>query len=614
MPVKGYQEGINFMKIQKAWEKYGNCIIILMIMAVNIILLSLFFDFYYDMNDDVMMKDIMAGVYTGIPDGHNMQTLYVLGAFISLLYRLCGSIPWYGLFLFFCQMVSFYLVGVRLLHMSRKWYAKAGCMILVTVFMWGVMLSHIIAIQYTLTSAMMASVAIFLFMTSQGSLSVKEFIIKNIPSILLVILAYQLRTEMLLLVFPLICLAGLFRWAEEEKILIKENYLKYSVVIGAILAGMLFSRLVDFAAYGSEDWKSFVSFFNSRTEVYDYHYDILTSGEHKEYLASIGLNDAQQELLENYNFGLSEDIDEEIMGKIAEYAAKGADDGTVSDKEVPGGLLNRLWYHGKLSIYRLLHSEDAPYNILVIVGYISFVIFGIMNAFNDTAAKRKFSFIWELALLGAVRTVLWMFILMQGRYPVRITHSLYLAEFMVLMGMLCMRLMYNESHKKVTAELVLLGLICVCCLPQSFSTVLSDMKAREEANRGELAIAAYCKSHPENFYFEDVYSTVSFSQKIFKNVDNTLTNYDIMGGWMCKSPLYREKLKQFGITTMEDGLLYEAFVYFIIDRESAGGNVDWLMTYYAQKGIEVSVEQEDSIDGRYIVCKVQVEKEARELK
>ena len=576
----------------------------LMTIAVNIVLLSFFFDFYYDMNDDVMMKDIMSGVYTGTPDGHNMQTLYILGAFISLFYRLCRSIPWYGLFLFFCQIGSLYLVGLRLLQLSRSRYVKAGSVILVSVFLWGVALPHTIAMQYTLTCTMLASAAIFLFMTTKGSLSVKEFILKNIPSILLVILAYQLRTEMLLLVFPFICLAGLFRWAEEVKVFLKENYLKYGIVIGAILAGMLISRLVDFAAYGSEDWKSFVSFFNSRTEVYDYHYDILTNGEHKEYLSSIGLSDAQQELLDNYNFGLSEDINEEIMGKIADYAAKGTDGEMVSERDGHGGVLNRLWHQGKLSIYRLFHAEDTPYNILVITGYICLFILGIVNAFNDTAPKRKFSFIWELALLGAVRTSLWMFILMQGRYPERITHSLYLAELMVLMGMLCMQLLHDERQSRILAVLALLGLICVCYLPQSFKAVLSDLKTREEANRGELAIAAYCKSYPENFYFEDVYSTVGFSQKIFQNVDNSIANYDIMGGWMCKSPLYREKLKQFGITTMEESLLHEPFVYFIIDMEEQGGNTDWLKAYYAQKGITVSVEQKDLIDGRYIVYQV----------
>lgn len=476
-------------------------------------------------------------------------------------------------------------------------------MILLSIFLWGVMLPHIIAIQYTLTCAMLASAAIFLFMTTQGGLSVKEFVFKNIPSILLVILAYQLRTEMLLLVFPLICLAGLFRWAEEEKFFNKENYLKYGIVIGAILAGMIFSRLLDFAAYGSEEWKSFVSFFNYRTEVYDFHYDILTSGEHKEYLASIGLNDAQQELLDNYNFGLSEDIDEEIMRKIAVYAAENTADESV---------LNQLRQQGKVCIYRLSHEEDTPYNMLVISGYICIFTLGILLALTDNRQKGRFSFLWELVLLGAVRNVLWLYILMNGRYPERITHSLYLAEFMVLMGMLCMQLLKtgkwlerkNRQQMKGVAVFALLGVVCACYLPQSFNAVSADVKAREETNQGALAIAEYCKAHPESFYFEDVYSTVGFSQKIFQNVDNALANYDIMGGWMCKSPLYREKLKRFGLTTMEEGLLYDPFVYFIMDIEEQGCNTDWLKAYYAQKGITVSVEQTDLVDTRYAVYQI----------
>lgn len=46
--------------------------------------LSFCFDFYYDLNDDVLMKDILAGVYTGVPEGHNIQMLYPISLFISL--------------------------------------------------------------------------------------------------------------------------------------------------------------------------------------------------------------------------------------------------------------------------------------------------------------------------------------------------------------------------------------------------------------------------------------------------------------------------------------------------------------------------------------------------
>ena len=42
--------------------------------------LALRFDFYYDLNDDVLIKDILSGVYSGAPEGRTMQLLFPLGA------------------------------------------------------------------------------------------------------------------------------------------------------------------------------------------------------------------------------------------------------------------------------------------------------------------------------------------------------------------------------------------------------------------------------------------------------------------------------------------------------------------------------------------------------
>ncbi len=323
-------------------------------------------------------------------------------------------------------MGSLYAVGVRLLRFCHSLLAKVGCMTLLTLFMWGMILPHLTALHYTFISAMLAAAAIFLFLTTPRGFSVKQFLVWNIPSMLLAVLAYQLRTEMLLLLFPFISLAGVFRWVEEEKFFQKENYIKYGVVLACILGGMLVSRLIDLAAYGSGEWKQFLTFFDKRTEVYDYHLDILTSGEHGEYLRSIGLNDAQQELLSNYNFGLDESINAELMGEIAAYASM--------DTEYFDDIPDTVRFY----IYRTLHSEDVPYSRLVIALYFCIALAGIYAVF---AGVGRWTFLWELALTGLVRMALWMFILIRGRYPERITHSLYVAEAALLLGMLCIQLM-----------------------------------------------------------------------------------------------------------------------------------------------------------------------------
>lgn len=66
-------------------KKHENCILSLAMALILAGILAACFDFYYDLNDDVLIKDILSGVYSGTPDGHTMQLLYPLGALLALL-------------------------------------------------------------------------------------------------------------------------------------------------------------------------------------------------------------------------------------------------------------------------------------------------------------------------------------------------------------------------------------------------------------------------------------------------------------------------------------------------------------------------------------------------
>lgn len=82
----------------------------------------------------------------------------------------------------------------------------------------------------------------------------------------------------------------------------------------------------------------------------------------------------------------------------------------------------------------------------------------------------------------------------------------------------------------------------------------------------------------------DVYSSVAYSEKMFKNVDNTLANYDILGGWACKSPLQEKKLAAFGITDIEQALREEEHIYFV---KNTAEDMQWLSQYYEGHGTPV---------------------------
>jgi hypothetical protein len=137
--------------------------------------------------------------------------------------------------------------------------------------------------------------------------------------------------------------------------------------------------------------------------------------------------------------------------------------------------------------------------------------------------------------------------------------------------------------------------------------VQTDQTLREAVNQNQKDIDAYCRAHAENFYFEDVYSTVSFSQKMFEQVDNTYANYDILGGWMCKSPLYLEKLSCYAIEENDtDVMLRQDNVYLIMsDTEAADQGFTWLTDYYAEQGACVRVEEADMINENYKVYRVE---------
>ncbi len=590
------------MKRKEACKKYENCILTLVVMLLNVILMGICFDFYYDLNDDMMMKDIMSGVYTGTPDGRNMQTLYLLGAFIGLCYRLCGRIPWYGLFLCLCQFGCFYLLGVRLTGlMNRRRTGRAAVLAILSLLQWGVCLLHLVNVQYTITCAMLSATAIFLFVTTPETDGVKQFIVKNIPSMLLVILAYQLRTEMLLLTLPFAGLAGMFRWAQEKPVFTKENGKKYGGVVGLMLAGMVLSGLLDMAAYGDAQWQDFLDFFDARTTVYEFYPEVITQENYAGDLEKLGVTPVQQALLRNYNFGLDDAIDTQLLKQVADYAVY-----TVG--------ASRDWQavfreKGKLYVYRLFHGEDAPYNVMVIWAYGAVLAAGLVQAVKEEKEQRRrgLADLGLLVLTAAVRTAAWLFLLMRGRTPERITHSLYLVEFALLSAVFVHRIHSCGVPKGIRYGMdALLLLLAAVGLITGIGTVESDQRQREEVNRDWQDVDAYCRAHDTSFYFEDVYSTVAFSQKMFAGVDNSLANYDILGGWMNKSPLYQEKLAQYDMESAAEALLYQDNVYLIMsDAEAAAQGFGWLIDYYADQGIAVSVTRRDSINENFAVYEVE---------
>lgn len=586
------------MAFRKRLGQWENWILALLAVLILGLLIGVFFDYYYDLNDDVLMKDILAGVYTGVPEGHNIQMLWPVSAFISLLYRIAGSLPWYGLFLCGCHFGCIFLITKRAVFLCRKLSGKLAVALTAGCFFGSFFLEHLIYAQYTVTCTLLGATAAFLFYTGDSNRKPAAYIRNNVLAIALVWIAYLIRSEMLLLILPMICAAGVAKWGSEKKIFTKENACKYFGVIGLILLGLVLGQGIHRIAYGSGPWRSFTEFFDNRTELYDFQKPPVYEGNESFY-ESIGLTESERILLDNYNFGMDEEIDEKMMGEIAQYAGALRGSETVFMEN----MVNKL----KAYCYRTIRGKgvlgsDYPWNYLIIFGYLAVFLIAVL--------AKDWKVLWKLPLLFFVRSGLWMYILWGERDPVRITHSLYLMEFSILAAMAFeqQRQMENGKSKKIMSVLLVMGLFffVLTTFPENLRLVSEQQGYREEVNAPYRELYAYLsgEENADRFYFIDVYSSVSYSEKMFEHVDNSLDNYDIMGGWACKSPLWEKKLAAFGIDSMEQALREREDVFFV---RKISEDMGWLSVYYEEHGTPIETELIETIAGEFEIYAVSAE-------
>lgn len=480
----------------------------------------------------------------------------------------------------------------------------------VGVFFGAFFMEHLIFAQYTVTCTLLGATAAFLFYTTDITLSAKQFILKNIPSVLLVTTAYLIRSEMLLLVLPMICVAGAAKWGSETKIFTKEHGVKYLSVIGLILLGIMLGEASHRLAYSSPEWRTFIEFFDNRTELYDFQV-IPPYEENQEFYDSIGLTESEKILLDNYNFGMDKEIDEKLVGEIASYAGKvrGA------EKPFTEKLKEKLVFYR----YRFTHGakdtgSDYPWNYLVISEYLmvflAAVCFGRKHSEKmqlKDFLKSGFGMAWKLGFLFLVRTLLWLYILMGERDPVRITHSLYLMEAAILGAMLFTEIQGIVKEKRgrcfvgLCSAVVLL--LSLGMLRATIPWIQAEQQRRAEVNAPYNELFAFLsdEENKEHFYLMDVYSSVAYSEKMFENVDNSLDNYDIMGGWACKSPLQRKKLAEFGITDMEEALKDRGDVFFVRKKSE---DMQWLYDYYEGHGTPIKAALLDTVAEEFEIYEV----------
>ena len=534
---------------------------------------SIGWDFYYDLNDDVLIKDVLSGVYSGSPSGYTMQLLYPLGFVLSVLYRAL-SLPVFGIFLVLCQFGAVWAVGYQSAECCKSRKGKAAALVSEGILWISAFGTHLVYIQYTVTAGMLAAAALFWILTAKR---------RRWFALVLYWLAFCLRTEIALLLLPLACVAGLCALVREWK---KERAaVRYFSLFGILILGMGALYAADAAAYSAPEWKQFRQFFDDRTALYDYRLDFVEQyEENRAVYEKLGISQERQQLLANYNFGADDEMDAVMMHRLAQEASA-AQEKPDFKKEL------------SVAVWRLTHENwfgkgDTPFNLLWLGMGLLLCIFFCM--------KRRFGRLWQPLLGGACGTALWLYLLLQGRMVERVTHPLYLAQILLFAGMLFVESRAADAEGIQDAEVWSLGLaagMCalagLACLPGTVSRIEAEAGRREEVNAANEAVMDYCRAHPKTLYLEDVYSTVAYSEKLMTDRDKPF-NYDLLGGWLVKSPLTSRKLSAFGFSSMGEAVRAGEGVNILAEE---GSDMSWLKEFFADTGVEAEILKVGGIEG-----------------
>lgn len=544
----------------------------------------------YSMNDDVMMKSILSGAYTGTPDGHAVYMKYPLTGIISLLYRMTGAISWFDLVMVGCFWLSLSAVICRGLQLSRKAYKGSRLLVLVAAVVClsaALFLPHLLTQHYTLVAAMVGSSALFLVVTGGGSVWV-----------VLLILCYCIRSQVFYMLLPFLGITVLWALASKKR---KSLFIQLAAAAAGILVCMLWNGLM----YQSQDWKLFMEYNDSRTQLLDYD-GILPYEENIELFEEAGITREQHRIMEEYVLVLENGV----TAKTMELAANLAADKRDSERTAAGYLIDCV----KEYYYHIMYT-DQPYNLIMIGGYL--LVLALL------LKKRAYLKLLLVCCLAGGRSLIWVFLIWRGRFPERIYVSLYFLDIMILTGMilelLCLQrarraddlriepmpecsqpvgavaLSDSRAFKRFIPQVLggLVSLLLLAAFINQFQIMYDRTVEQAMKQRKYEAMVQYCSQQPKTLYLLDVRSMVSYTGKVWQTAKEQ-ENYLLAGGWISASPLVEARL----LGAVDGGALLAAGAGDVTDCcyvIAPNRDIAWLQEYLSVRFRDVQLEKIDSV-------------------
>lgn len=518
----------------------------------------------YETPDDQYIMAFLSGKFLGYTDPHAIYIKYPFAYIITLMYRGFSVCDWYATTMMVVQVLSIGWILRCLLQKQKSLVSKLICMgLFYSVFLtcW---INDLLSFTYTTTAAVAAVAGVILY--GLGEDRIRDFV----GVVFFCVIAYNLRSAIFLMILPICGILWL------DKVLVKKQVKKQCVLLGVLVIGIAGTWCVDRITYGGADWQNYIAYNEARTELYDYHQDVFEDyGRYQDKYDQLGLTKTDSEIYVSKNLAIR---DSELFDKIEDLSEIAVE---------PVSIKIRL----KSAVGKILKNGFMENKTMTLISGIMWMIaIGLGLVYKD-----KRLFVLEIAFL-VMHVILWLYLGYMGRILTRVAHSMLLLQMAT--AVICQYKMMEKIEKIKFLKVIYAGEILVSVMlaivAYQSASKINHMNQAKISSQAYDQVEQYCSDHSDNFYFADVASLAGCSYQYQFFNKNEYANFLFLGDWFANSPLYAEKLRNEGITSVRDAILNNGNVYVIAKKTE---NLDYMKSISNENASLVEVEQLDIGEG-----------------
>lgn len=515
---------------------------------------------FFETNDDRIITEILSGAMTGFPEAHTYYVGCFLGILLSSLYRLTTAVPWYGGMLVLFEFTCCFLIADAFLSRCRH---KKDCLFafIFIMLIYAASFYIVAGIQFTSTAAMLAVTGYVCFLLYPGK-KARCFIF-----FLLEFLSFQLRSNAMFMIQPMgfavligLCFIDhklpLFSCLlpEPSFTALSESPSGFSIgrrkwfrkcfpLLEAgiiLLAILMIGKGSHYIFYSSPGWKEYEKINDAVTEITDYA-AIPDYTEVENILSKYNVTQKQYSAFLQYAM-IEENLSGDCLLEVAEVAH--AQNLPPSFSQVLGQFLTAYtsWEHWNLNLMLM-----AAWTVIIIL----------------ILSQKAFGLLIPLAGLFFSRTVLWLFLLYEGRFPPRVMVPLYLGEILFLFCLFFQAVLAGQPAKGDSAENpyhksrnffnkyfpFLLVIMLLPCGAKTFKNQYLDISKRNTSESiyfmGMQDMISYCNNQPEKRYFIDASTLIYYCGSAFETKIYGRRNGVITGCWYSGAPVLYQYEKDY---------------------------------------------------------------------